>query len=116
MDTDGYEAEMEAGRKKAKAGGHFGDLKATTTTAAAAATTTGAAPSSLSTATHEQHQQAIEMLAEQMDALKNKMSVDATDDSPKYTWTSTGSGEVHSASVKAIIDTSKRWADRQTTA
>ena len=78
MDTDGYEQEMEASRKKAKAGGHFGDLKA------------------------------IEMLAEQTDALKNKMSVAATDDSPKYTWTSTGSGEVHAATLRAIIDTSKR--------
>ena len=105
MDTDGYEAEMEAGRKKAKAGGHFGDLKATTTAAAATTAATGAASSR-----HKQQQQrqAIEMLAEQTDALKNKMSVEATDDSPKYTWTSTGSGEVHSASVKAIIDTSKR--------
>ena len=45
MDTDGYEAEMEAGRKKAKAGGHFGDLKATTTAAAATTAAAGAASS-----------------------------------------------------------------------
>ena len=73
--------EMDRARKRAKEGGHFGELKA------------------------------IEMLAEQTDALKNKMGVEATDDSLKYAWVSTGSGEAHQATLKAVIDTRKAWLD-----
>ena len=45
VDTEGYEREMEEARKKAQAGGHFGDLKATTTAAAATTAAAGAASS-----------------------------------------------------------------------
>ena len=50
--------------------------------------------------------------AEQTYALKNKMGVDATDDSPKYVCDSAGgSGAPHAATLKAAIDTTKTFHD-----
>jgi len=81
VDEKGYEAEMEAARQKARDGGHFGDLKA------------------------------IELLAEQTDALRNKMNVAPTDDAPKYEWTSMGEGVPIDSTVAAAIDDGKKWID-----
>jgi len=81
VDEEGYDAEMAKAKKISQEGGHFGDSKA------------------------------IELLAEQTDALKNKMGVQATDEKPKYVWDSTGSGAPLEATLKAAIDSNKRWLD-----
>jgi len=82
VDTEGYEAAMEQARMLARKGGTFGD------------------------------QRALELQAEQTDALKNKMAVEPTDDYPKYVWDSSGSGEPIAAVIKAVVDAKKAFLDK----
>ena len=82
VDSAAFEAEMEAAKKKARAGGHFGD------------------------------KQAIVLEAEQTDALKNKMGVAPTDDEAKYAWDSAaGSGATFGTTLKSIINGKKAWLE-----
>ena len=82
VDTEGYEAKMEEQKKMSQAAGKFS------------------------------RGGTVVMEAEQTDALKNKMGVPPTDDSPKYVWDSAAaSGAPHAATLKAVIDTGKVFMD-----
>ena len=63
VDMKGYETQMEAARAAAKAGGNFAS------------------------------NEAIDVAADEVDQLKNRMSVPPTDDTHKYVWDSNGKGE-----------------------
>jgi len=81
VDEEGYKKEMEEAKKRSKESSTFKD---------------GAV---------------IEMTADQVDQLKNKKAVPPTDDSFKYTWTSTGSGDALPATLKAVMDAKKVFHD-----
>lgn len=81
VDSDGYEAAMEASKKLSQEKGKFGDAGA------------------------------YEIAAEQTDTLGNKMGVAATDDAPKYVWESTGGGAAHPAVLKAAITYGKKFVE-----
>lgn len=86
VDTDGYEKEMEAARKKAKEGGNFAD------------------------------QAEITIAADEVDQLKTKMGVPPTDDAPKYAWdSSAASGAPVTSKLRAVIDSKKAFLDAATT-
>ena len=53
----------------------------------------------------------IEMTADQVDTLKNKKSVPATDDSVKYEWNSEGTGSDFLATLQAVLDPKKVFHD-----
>ena len=65
-----------------------------------------------SASTKDQAEEVIDMAADEVDTLKTKMAVAATDESPKYTWDSANSsGADLSTTVRGIINSKKTFLD-----
>jgi len=74
VDVKGFEAKMESAKKQSQEGGSFKNRKD------------------------------MKLVAMQTDALAKAMAVPVTDESLKYTWTTTGEGEECSSKIMAIYD------------